>query len=319
MATVNSYSLTFFGAGIGRLDLIDDNNEMKVLDKLPLCRISKKYKVVPELSPGDYQTQGSPEITCFFDYITMEIDGIVVFSGIPVEEYIQPIWKRDIEFYMYCDPIKISFIESKRTHDLSLEVKIRGKYKLLKRAQPYSIDLNSFTFKYTMSLSESRWLEMLKLIGFGEKMIIEIDQPKLEGFNDVMDFIGKAAKGITENVAPEDIVSNLRSAWDKMEQYLGKYQKEIKDRIGEGSGSKSGEPTKDERIDKIRKSLISFVSDILELKKDVDKLTQIGPHREVYSVRREDAILAYRLTVSLISYYSGLLKQTVNSGGGTFT
>ena len=49
-------------------------------------------------------------------------------------------------------------------------------------------------------------------------------------------------------------------------------------------------PTKSERI--------------LETRRWIDKLTHIGPHNDLYEVTRDDALLAYRPTASMIGYLS---------------
>ena len=59
----------------------------------------------------------------------------------------------------------------------------------------------------------------------------------------------------------------------------------------------------------IREKIIQRIQNDIDLRKMVDKLTQIGPHRETYVSSFQDALLAYRLTTSMISYYSHLITE----------
>ena len=62
-------------------------------------------------------------------------------------------------------------------------------------------------------------------------------------------------------------------------------------------------------MEAIHFAIKEYLKSINQLKKTIDKFTQIGPHRETYHSTIEDAELAFRLTTSLIAYYSKLLSK----------
>ena len=145
-------------------------------------------------------------------------------------------------------------------------------------------------------------------MGYGEKMVIAIDRPKLEGYHEVMEFIEKANTGISNNGNPYDIIKNLRAAWKSMDVYLKKYNDDLEAYINDQSKINTKDP-KPEKIEKIKNDTIRFLETLKLLEDDIYNLTHIGAHPETYTSNREDALLAFRLTVSLMSYYSGILKR----------
>jgi hypothetical protein len=62
-------------------------------------------------------------------------------------------------------------------------------------------------------------------------------------------------------------------------------------------------------METIHIAIKEYLKSINQLKKTIDKFTQIGPHRETYHSTMEDAEVAFRLTTSLIAYYSNLLSR----------
>jgi hypothetical protein len=94
-----------------------------------------------------------------------------------------------------------------------------------------------------------------------------------------------------------------------MDGFVLEFNNEIKNYINSKSKKEDKQPTKDERVESINKSIESYLNSIRLMKESIDKFVQIGPHKEIYNSTREDALLAFRLTVSLMSYYSGILKR----------
>jgi hypothetical protein len=50
---------------------------------------------------------------------------------------------------------------------------------------------------------------------------------------------------------------------------------------------------------------------IADVRKAIDKFTQNGPHSDVYEVTSDDALLAYRLTASMIAFLSKKARRVV--------
>ncbi|MEM0134892.1 MAG: hypothetical protein QXU18_06650, partial [Thermoplasmatales archaeon] len=176
---------------------------------------------------------------------------------------------------------------------------------------PY-VDENTFGVKFPWKLSQKEWAGLLQSIGYDEKWIIEIPRPNLEGFHEVIPFIEKAQKGLMQQTSPDAIISDLRSAWDRLDPYINRFESELKEKINAGSATENNQPSKDERIGHIREQTNKFMIDLIELRKSVDKLCQIGPHKEIYASTVSDALLSFRLTVSLMAFYSKLLADVEN-------
>ncbi len=101
-----------------------------------------------------------------------------------------------------------------------------------------------------------------------------------------------------------------------MELFVKQFESELKKAINSGSKGESGEPNKDERVEKIMEINKKLLGDLIDLRRAIDKLTQIGPHREFYVSTKDDATLAFRLSVSLLAYYSRLLANLDKSKKG---
>ncbi len=221
----------------------------------------------------------------------------------------------NVKFLMPISLSALKFIESKRKDDLVFDVRCDFDYYLLKqrnlldRVGPFKGSLSFF-----IKLTESEWLKILKELKYSDRMLIELDAPNLnlpgmKGFDEVLKKIDQANTKLSERANPEDILSDLRSAWDLVDKYINDYNKEINKLIKDKSKEEKTQPPKEERIEKIHKAMLSYLGSINDLKESIDKFTQIGPHREIYHSTMEDAELAFRLTTSLIAYYSKLLSK----------
>ena len=106
---------------------------------------------------------------------------------------------------------------------------------------------------------------------------------------------------------------NLRAAWKSMNTYLRQYKNELEAEI-KGQSKTDVKDPKNEKIGKIKNDTITLLETLKTLEDDIYNLTHIGAHPETYTSNREDALLAFRLTVSLMSYYSGILKRISEDG-----
>lgn len=280
--------------------------------------VKRNYKIMFERTYLS-NTQSPLDIAYIIypEYSTIKFNSIIIFFGFP-SKYKTKLEHTSIdilEFTYYSDYSKFQYIEKRRTNDIPLLIN------LVLRVVPLvnkTLDLpneNIIEVQINEKISQANWTEFLKQINYGEKMIIEIEKPKLEGFNETLNFIESAQRGFETNRSPSDIVSDLRKAWDSLDTFFNTYISNIQQYINGNSQREENNPSKYERVEKIRKDAVDLVNTIINLKRDVDKFVQIGPHENIYEVTRDDALLAYRLTISIMEYYSKILKTISNEKG----
>ncbi|MGP6294289.1 hypothetical protein [Caldiplasma sukawensis] len=178
------------------------------------------------------------------------------------------------------------------------------------------LQLKTASTKIPIIIKASDWInDYAPKLCLGEYEIIEILKfnknvnPNAKGFEEVIQKIARANTKLLKRENPDDILSDLRSAWDIFDKYHKDYYSEINKLIGADSKVEEKEPSKEQRIEAIQKAVKVYLESTNELKKSIDKLTQIGPHRETYHSTIDDAELAFRLTTSMISYYSIILSK----------
>ena len=215
----------------------------------------------------------------------------------------------------------LKFIESKRKGDLTLNIDYVFNYNLVESGRTKWNKGGEYrgTINLVEELSESKWIKILKDLKYSDKMLIEIESPNTNlprtlGFEEILKKIDGANAKLLERTSPEDIITDLRSAWDLFDKYHKDYKDEMDKLIRNKSKKEDNEPAKEERIDDIKEAVSEYFVSIYNLKKTIDKLTQIGPHREIYHSTMEDAELAFRITVSLIAYYSSFLTRINKEG-----
>ncbi|MEM3804394.1 MAG: hypothetical protein QXX17_08300, partial [Conexivisphaerales archaeon] len=118
---------------------------------------------------------------------------------------------------------------------------------------------------------------------------------KLEGFHEVIEYLEKAKKDLYEKQNPEDVVSDLRAANDSFKTYYNNNIERMNELIDEGSAGESGQKSKSKRI--------------AEIYKNISYLLNIGPHNDKYKVTYQDALLAYRQFLTILSYYAHYLEE----------
>lgn len=242
----------------------------------------------------------------------------IEFKGIPVcSTVISSLYRLGQELIF---PLPISlealrYIEENRKDDLSFFIIFEFSYleiaHMVKRSKESQLS-GSFHFEYKLTASE--WVKLLADLKYSNKMLIEIDVPdislpKLKGIDEVTKMIESANYKLLQRANPEDIISDLRSTWDIMDKFISEFDKRIEEHIDKDSKEEKKYDKKSDRIEKITKSVGIYINSITEMKRNIDNLVQIGPHRDIYKSTMEDAELAFRLTVSLIAYYSTLLSK----------
>ena len=312
----------FFMDGGGKIQIV---NEPKFIptSKLPWCDLNVELNI--NIFTGKYRKDNNiPDKNELDIYYTLHnlllsiyFGNILIGISAPLDKPINQNNSSNSVFHVILNAFNINYIEALRKDDISLTIKITGDYNggILTNNNQYTVvNFNMLLISFSVKLSEKQWLKLLSEMGYGEKMVIAIDRPKLEGYHEVLDFIEKANTEISNNGNPDDIIKNLRAGWKSMHTYLQKYNDELRSEINEQSKDDIKDP-KPKKVTKITNDTITLLDTLKSLEDDIYNLTHIGAHPETYTSNREDALLAFRLTVSLMSYYSGMLKRISEEGG----
>ncbi|MGC9145811.1 MAG: hypothetical protein ACP5GS_06865 [Nitrososphaeria archaeon] len=225
----------------------------------------------------------------------------VFYNGKPILQSFVELFNTQLNFtdnliFKIIVPIQtLQFIEAQRQDDIKLEFQIVGTYLIYQQNIPQTKALKQFSLPFNQTYSQKNWLNLLRETGYSDKWIIEIDRPKIEGFNEVLVFLDKAGNKLLEKNDPPGVLTELRKTWKALDPLIQSKEDEINKKIDRGSRGEPNHPQKSQRIEEIRKAVINFV--------------QIGPHEEGYNVTYSDALLAYRLFISLLQYYSELISE----------
>lgn len=231
----------------------------------------------------------------------MPLSVIIDYQGIPIASgssiyggYIQPNGNT-LEIKVPLCERALSFTEEKRIDDIHLLIHINFAYRELISQSPKQNNLLSAvgSLSFPIDYSERKWIKLLSDLGYSDKWIIELDRPKLEGFHEVLEHLEKAKDALYNKKEPEDVIRDLRAARDSFKIYYDAKKAEINEMIDKGSKGEGGQDPKSERIEKLFKSLSNFYN--------------IGPHNDKYKVTYQDALLAYRSFVSLLSYLFSIM------------
>lgn len=285
---------------------------VNVLNKLPVGVLEIKLEIGidyghnqdpnnPQQYPVSYRLENT---RCMLKYGNIPLSHTFTNSG-----QIEPNIVKTEGYTLRISTEDIREIESKRVDDLTLGFFLEGTYQPHRLSSTQSVGPSKeFSLYVPWKFSQKEWVQFLTNLGYSERWIVEIDRPKLEGFHEVLEFVEKAQKGVAEGAAPDAIISDLRSAWDRLDPYIREFDSELKTAIESGSKGEPDKPNKDKRVEEIADWNKAFLEVLTELRKATDKFTQIGPHKEFYVSTKDDALLALRLTVSLMAYYSRLLS-----------
>ena len=286
--------------------------EFKVKSTLPWCNLNTQLAI--SIRNGEIKSANRIiNVDYIISHVSLSIylNDILISVSQPDNGPFPTFKTATLNFDNIFNIFNLTYIESIRQGDISFKFLISGCYGLDSpdpQNFPQGYPEQVFSTPLTQKFSEKEWLNLLSEMGYGEKMVIAIDRPKLEGYHEVMEFIEKANDGILNNDNPDDIIKNLRAAWKSMNTYLEKYNKELQAEI-KGQSKTDVKDPKNEKIGKIKNDTITLLETLKSLENDVYNLTHIGAHPETYTSNREDALLAFRLTVSLMSYYSAILNR----------
>jgi len=308
----------------GKMSIEKDNIMIKATNKLPLGLFSLELGVTIE--PGRYGSSNQPNPEQIYYLIKPDLFSLIIddkeilysnnaYFIIPlgnikkIMKWAIPANYLSLHVDFKIDADTLNYIESKRSDDINLTFRFYGEIfpilnylsnsDIIKIRDPDTIkrDLSDriFMVDITHKLSAKEWIKFLEDLGHSEKWIIEFDRPKLENFHEVIDHIEKAKDALYNKSDPEDVIRDLRAARDSFKPFYDAYKNKIMELIDRGSiGQKPEHKNKSERIDDIY-GKISYLLDI-------------GPHSDKYKVTYQDALLAYREFVSILSYFSEMIE-----------
>lgn len=150
-----------------------------------------------------------------------------------------------------------------------------------------------------LKLSQLEWGNILTKLGWKSLWIVEMDRPQIEGWSVVEDHLHKAEERLVARDA-DGVMKNCRFAWEAADPLLEGKWAELARVMDSGSKGESGEPPKSERIQNIRKWVLKF--------------NHSGLHAD-YATTMDDAVVTYRLTVSLLAYLSRKAATGTPQGG----
>ena len=302
----------------GKLQILNEP-KFRVKSKLPWCDLNAQLEIKIQNGETIIENNRKTSLNYSLSYVSLSIylnDILISISSLDPG----PLFLVDtgiLTFDNIFNTFNLMHVESIRNGDISFKFIISGYYTYIPEKSNYNeahSPQDAFSISTNHKFSEREWLKLLSEMGYGEKMVIAIDRPKLEGYHEVLEFIEKANDGLLNNANPDDVIKNLRAAWKSMNTYLKNYNDELGAEIN-GQSKTDIKDSKPEKIEKIKNDTITLLEALKSLEDDVYNLTHIGAHPETYTSNREDALLAFRLTVSLMSYYSGVLNEITKKGG----
>ena len=188
----------------------------------------------------------------------------------------------------------IEAIESVRVDDVQFDLSFDLLYSCIEQPTNKFVIENRQVIQ-KIEYSQRKWLDILRQMNYSESWLIEVQRPNIEGMDIVVEHLCKAADCLSTRDY-DDCMVNTRAAWNSFKPLLESKWESIGKLIDEGSSGQKGKDSKSKRVRIIREK--------------IRDLTHVGAHREEYIVFPEDALLSYRLTVSMISYLSKWLGRT---------
>lgn len=188
---------------------------------------------------------------------------------------------------------EIQAINAARSGDVRVDLSVEFRY-LTKEQMPFG-PYESVDTPCQVKVSERDWLGILDQLGYYGGWVVEVPRPTIDGMEEVVRFLDSAWNKLQAH-DPPGTVADLRKAWDRADPILDAFASDRDHSIDGLSRGEADQPPKSRRIGDIRKA--------------IDKFTQIGPHSDVYEVTSDDALLAYRLTASMVAYLSKKARRT---------
>lgn len=284
----------------------DFNGKIKILDPI-------KVQVLNKLPVGIFGLTFSLGI----DYGTRQVNNTqnndvvyrlkpshcsLSYAGLPLSigytsggEY-QPNLSQNITYTFRIGKEELELIEGRRENDI--EIFLNPSYSYIatpmNSVQPIGA-LRYASLPFNWKLSEREWHNLLANLGYGEKWIIEVDRPKIEGFHEVIDHLNKAQDALYNRHEPEDVIRDLRAARDAFKVYFEEKRELIFSSIDKGSPKENSDDPKSKKVEEMYKKISNFLN--------------IGPHNDKYKVSYADAQLAFRQFVSILAYIAPFFTE----------
>lgn len=206
---------------------------------------------------------------------------------------VRDLHNREVFWAVRVSRNEIDTINSARAGDVKVDLSVE--YRFLTNEQPPFGPFLPVNSNCQYKVSERDWLGVLDQLGYQGGWVVEVPRPATEGMDQVVTFIGSAWTKIQTH-DPPGAVADLRKAWDLADPVLDAHAMDRDQRIDGLSRREPDQPLKSERVKLMRQA--------------IDKFTQIGPHSDIYEVTADDAILAYRLTASMVAYLSKKARRS---------
>jgi len=250
-------------------------------------------RLLPNVQVDD-RPAGAGQIFAFDITVTVSIGGLTLPSRwddpVRTGEDMQQWGSRELKLFVPLGREQIERIESIRQHNVTVQVSPSLRY--FGQQGPPNTAYPSGQMQ--LLIPENEWLAALEKMGYHGGWVIEVESPVVEGWPRPVEFLDKAWYRIQARDA-EGAIGQCRAAWESLGPLLEAAADGIATEIDRGSAVEAGEPKKSERVLALRKAAL--------------KWAHAGAHPESYAASMDDALLAYRLTASLIAYLSRKATQ----------
>jgi len=225
------------------------------------------------------------------------IAGIVVPSwwedGVRVGEELRMLGGKQMKLFVSLGRDYLRRIESVRVNDVGISTSLVFRY-LAGGGVPSPGYPSGSTM---LDLSQAKWLAVLEKIGYKASWVIEVERPSVEGWPRATEFLENAHDRIISH-DPEGAIAQCRAAWKLLTPLLESKWGELAIEIDRGSTPEKDYPSKSDRIKSLKAGALAW--------------DHTGDHPEHYAASMDDALLAYRVTASLVSYLSRKTVQAEN-------
>ena len=272
--------------------------ELKVANRLPWCVANFKFTLsqssgkIIDPQKKEYNTN----IEVVIDSVELTFDNVPLARGFSTYHTFMSVNGTSLQIPVILPIEALSFIESKRTDDVTL----RGILSITCKEETASNDVrwkdyNNVDLPFNIEFSAKKWTTFLSEMGYNEKWIIELDRPKLEGYNEIMEHIRKAQDALYNKREPEDVLRDLRAARDSFKVFYESRIGKIEEQIDKGSLGEERQKSKSERVKEMYEKISNFLN--------------LGPHNDKYEVTYFYAQLAFREFISILAYISSVLSK----------
>lgn len=221
------------------------------------------------------------------------IDSVSLASGMAAAQPLSFFGQREALWNLRLPRYVLEAVEESRQNDVNVVLTVEFLCWLPNTPE------NRFPWQWTNAqyieeIPQSRWLTLLEDLGFSGGWLIELSKPRTKGMDTVQKYLVEA-DGLLGTHNPKGALLACRQAWATLESILVPVEPDVSKLIDGLSRGEEKRPSKSKRIEEIREA--------------IEALTQIGPHEEAYEVSMDDALTAYRLTVSLTAFYSKKIHE----------